>query len=123
MNLETTLFLLVILSLAIWGSQHLMKKAGEEKTDDEDRKILKTIAWVIRGIIIFLAVIMLDRFGVITVPNPFDGPKIENTIPATGYQPERAVAPQIEAIDGRPDMDAVRDEHQQQLDDFENQDE
>lgn len=122
MNLETTLFLLATLGLGIWGSQHLMKKSGENKMDAEVRKFLKILAWGIRGVIFFLVIIMLNRFGIITVPNPFDGPKVENTLPLTSSQSNDAVAPEIDAINGRPDMDTVRDAHQKQLNDFEKKD-
>lgn len=119
MNLPIVLFLLILLALGVWGSQKLMKESADKEKSDEDRKILKVFAWIIRGVMIFFLIITLDQSGIIDVPNPFDGPKVGNSIPTTGYQPSEAVAPQVEAVDGRPNMDKVREEHQQQLDGFE----
>jgi len=123
MNLETLIFFLILLGLILWFSFWIMKKVHQATEDDdvyEVRGLLRFVAWALRVVVLLIALVIADRFNFIDIPNPFDGAKIENEIPRSPTEPpESGAPPEIEVKDGRPNMDDIRAEHQDQLDEFE----
>jgi len=122
MNLESVIFfflgLIVLIFLAVKASKYA-KSLKEENKNFESKGFF---TWLSRGfwfIIAIIMIIMVDRFGIINIPNPFSGPTVSNTMPPVSYKQEATSVPVIEATDGRPNMKDIRNKHQDELNDFE----
>ncbi len=97
--------------------RQVKKFANEE--DDEGLKIGMT--WVSRFLWFCTAVCLLwimDSY-IVKIPNPLAPPSAGNELPKESPEPPEPQPPEIKSVPVGPDMKAVKDEHQQQLKEFE----
>lgn len=119
MNLSTTIAVIVVAILLFAASMKLRDMSQSEKYEKDERTFFRWISKIIWLILFLGAIIGADMFGYIDIPNPFDGPKINETMMTP--QPDYSApveAPELEGKTNKPDMDAVKNEHQEQLDNF-----
>lgn len=94
---------------------------GSKQVRDAGAKLKAILLYGGIGAVAILALVFgLHKVGVITVPTPWDAPELIRDLDAHAKPAESAgPPPEIKSKTARPDMDAVRREHQDQLKDFE----
>ncbi len=126
MNFETLMVLTLVMVGAVWLSFFLRGKRNElKKSDEKDNENTQSLMTVLRlayrgiwVIIALFAVFVLQRFGYVDIPNPFEGPMDDS--PAYTERPkDPGKPPELEATTGRPNLQDIRSEHQKQLDEYE----
>lgn len=119
MNMESLVTLIIVLVLLVWGGgalRRLSKRIAEESELHQQRGMIKTSGTILWGCAALLTIFTVTRyidtdFGVLS------GPQAD--LPASSMPPSEPVKPDVSVIDGRPDMTEVRDEHREQLEEFE----
>jgi hypothetical protein len=110
-------FGLFLVALLIIRSK-LSSFARDFESDDPERLGLIWASRICLLVVLIAAVGIVDSY-VWKIPNPFAGPTAGEELPREPEPPPPAVKPDVQADDLRPDMDQVRDEHREQLDEFE----
>lgn len=120
MNMESLIAVIIVLVLFVWGGSAL-RRLSKRITEESELFHYKTsihmggtFLWIIAFLALcFTATRFIDTdFGVLS------GPQAD--LPASSMPSSEPVKPTVDVIDGRPNMDEVRDEHREQLEEFEN---
>lgn len=122
MNLLNTLFFVAVVVALVWLGFWLRRKAAKATEGSEwydERKILRITSWVVWAIALVVLLGTLQSHRIINIKTPFSGPTVGNTLPRRTEVPEAGEPPKVEVKDGRPDLDKVKADHQEKLNDFE----